>query len=135
MRSSWLYLATRSVRAGAPDLIWPQFVATARSAIVVSSVSPERWLIMQAKPARCARSTASRVSVSEPIWLTLTSSALAARSVMPRRSRVTLVTKRSSPTTWTLSPSWAISADQPVQSSSASGSSIDTIGKSSTHCA
>ena len=28
MRSSWLYLATRSLRAGAPVLIWPQFVAT-----------------------------------------------------------------------------------------------------------
>ena len=42
MRSSWLYLATRSERAGAPDLIWPQLVATARSAIVTSSVSPER---------------------------------------------------------------------------------------------
>ena len=25
MRSSWLYLATRSDRAGAPVLIWPQF--------------------------------------------------------------------------------------------------------------
>jgi len=36
MRSSWLYLATRSDRAGAPVLIWPQPVATARSAIVVS---------------------------------------------------------------------------------------------------
>ena len=29
-------------RDGAPVLIWPQPVATARSAIVVSSVSPER---------------------------------------------------------------------------------------------
>ena len=34
MRSSWLYLATRSLRAGAPVLIWPQLVATARSAMV-----------------------------------------------------------------------------------------------------
>src|SRR3954471_20452028 len=42
MRSSWLYFATRSERDGAPVLIWPQPVATARSAIVVSSVSPER---------------------------------------------------------------------------------------------
>ena len=42
IRSSWLYFATRSVRAGAPVLIWPAPVATARSAIVVSSVSPER---------------------------------------------------------------------------------------------
>ena len=32
----------RSERAGAPVLIWPQLVATARSAIVVSSVSPDR---------------------------------------------------------------------------------------------
>ena len=43
-------MATRSDRAGAPVLIWPQPVATARSAIVVSSVSPERWLIMHAEP-------------------------------------------------------------------------------------
>ena len=42
MRSSWLYLATRSLRAGAPVLICPQLVATARSAMVASSVSPER---------------------------------------------------------------------------------------------
>ena len=34
IRSSWLYFATRSVRDGAPVLIWPQPVATARSAIV-----------------------------------------------------------------------------------------------------
>ena len=39
-------MATRSERAGAPVLIWPQLVATARSAIVTSSVSPERWLII-----------------------------------------------------------------------------------------
>ena len=43
MRSSWLYFATRSLRAGAPVLIRPASVATARSAMVVSSVSPERW--------------------------------------------------------------------------------------------
>src|SRR4026209_2596344 len=67
MRRSWLYFATRSERAGAPVLIWPQFVATARSAMVTSSVSPERWLIMQRRPLRWARSTESRVSVSEPI--------------------------------------------------------------------
>src|SRR5918993_350406 len=42
IRSSWLYLATRSDRAGAPVLIWPALVATTRSAIVTSSVSPER---------------------------------------------------------------------------------------------
>ena len=42
MRSSWLYLATRSVRLGAPVLIWPALRATAMSAMVASSVSPER---------------------------------------------------------------------------------------------
>ena len=40
------YLATRSERAGAPVLIWPALVATAMSAIVVSSVSPERCEVM-----------------------------------------------------------------------------------------
>jgi hypothetical protein len=39
---SWLYLAVRSERDSEPVLIWPQPVATARSAMVVSSVSPER---------------------------------------------------------------------------------------------
>ena len=42
MRSSWLYLATRSERDSEPVLIWPAFVPTAMSAIVASSVSPER---------------------------------------------------------------------------------------------
>src|SRR5690606_22810220 len=42
IRSSWVYFATRSDRAGAPVLLCPASVATARSAIVVSSVSPDR---------------------------------------------------------------------------------------------
>src|SRR6516225_1949896 len=125
IRSSWLYLATRSVRAGAPVLSWPQLVATARSAMVVSSVSPDRWLIMQANPLRWARVTASRVSVTVPIWFSLTSSAFAACSAIPRRSRSGLVTKMSSPTICTWSPSSAVSAVQPAQSSSASGSSSE----------
>ena len=54
MRSSWLYFATRSLRAGAPVLIWPQLVATARSAIVVSSVSPLRCDITDVYAARVA---------------------------------------------------------------------------------
>src|SRR5437764_1489269 len=66
MRSSWLNLATRSDRAGAPALICPQLVATARSAIVVSSVSPERWDMTLAYPDLVARSIVSSVSVSVP---------------------------------------------------------------------
>ena len=42
MRSSWLYFATRSLRHSEPVLIWVAVVATAMSAMVVSSVSPER---------------------------------------------------------------------------------------------
>ena len=37
-----MYFATRSLLDGAPVLIWQVFSATARSAIVVSAVSPER---------------------------------------------------------------------------------------------
>lgn len=40
--NNWLYLAMRSVRDMEPVLICPAFVATAKSAIVVSSVSPLR---------------------------------------------------------------------------------------------
>lgn len=40
MRSSWLYLALRSERQGAPVLIWPVDRPTARSAMKESSVSP-----------------------------------------------------------------------------------------------
>ncbi len=78
MRSSRLYLATRSQRAGAPDLIWPQPVATARSAMKVSSVSPERCEIDRAVAgvAGTARSLSS-VSVTVPIWLSLIRIALA----------------------------------------------------------
>src|SRR5689334_18347804 len=47
MRRSWLYFAIRSVRLAEPVLIWPAPVPTARSAMKVSSVSPERWLMME----------------------------------------------------------------------------------------
>lgn len=42
MRKSLLYFATRSLLQGAPDFIKGAEVATAMSAMVVSSVSPER---------------------------------------------------------------------------------------------
>lgn len=50
MRSSVLYLATRSLLAGAPVLIWPTPRATERSAMMVFSVSPLRWEIMTPQP-------------------------------------------------------------------------------------
>src|SRR5438105_15492113 len=45
-RSNWLYFAMRSVRLALPVLICPQLSATAKSEMVVSSVSPLRWLMM-----------------------------------------------------------------------------------------
>ena len=71
---------------------------------------------------------ASSVSVSVPIWLTLIRIALPVPPSMPRRSRSTLVTNRSSPTSCTRSPSRSVMAFQPAQSSSARPSSIDSTG-------
>ena len=82
MRRSRLYLATRSGgrRAG---LDLAGMVATARSAMVVSSVSPERWeMTVGSRPA--ASAMVSRVSVSVPIWLTLIRIALRRRARCPR---------------------------------------------------
>jgi len=42
---SWLYFAILSVLEADPVFICPAFVATARSAINVSSVSPDLWEI------------------------------------------------------------------------------------------
>merc|ERR1719486_993504 len=98
MRKSWLYLALRSERHGAPVLIWPQQRPTAISAIVVSSVSPDRCehIIPQSF---CLHSfTASIDSETLPIWFTFRSSALQAFLSIAVCTRVTLVTVRSSPT-------------------------------------
>ena len=62
---------------GAPVLIWPALVATARSAMVVSSVSPERCEMTTAVAGSRGRARSRRASrVSVPIWLTLTRIAL-----------------------------------------------------------
>src|SRR5207253_3279152 len=67
IRRSWLYFAIRSLRDADPVLICPAFVATARSAIVESSVSPERCEITDRYPARFAISIVSSVSLKVPI--------------------------------------------------------------------
>ena len=43
-------MAIRSDRLALPVLIWPALVATAMSAMVASSVSPERWLMTAGWP-------------------------------------------------------------------------------------
>ena len=68
------------------------------------------------------------VSVSVPIWLSLISTEFAAPRSMPFWSSLALVTKLSSPTSWTRSPSILVKSTQPSQSSSAMPSSIETIG-------
>ncbi len=72
-RRSWLYLARRSERQGAPVLICPVARPTTRSAMKVSSVSPLRWLTITPQPAACASLHASMASVTLPIWFTLSS--------------------------------------------------------------
>ena len=84
-------------------------------------------------PARWQVSTASIVSVSVPIWFNLTSRALAAFSLIARRTRSGFVTNRSSPTIWIRLPSSLVMSTQLSQSSCASPSSMDTIGYWSTH--
>src|SRR6266540_6432691 len=128
MRRSWLYFAVRSPREREPVLICPALTATARSATKVSSVSPERCEMTVPQPARFASSTASSVSVSVPIWFTLTRTALARPWRMPSWRMAGLVTKRSSPTSWTREPSRCVRARQPSWSSSPSPSSIEQMG-------
>ena len=78
-----MYLAIRSDRHNEPVLIWVAAVQTLRSAIVVSSVSPERCDTTLAKPAFSAIAMAASVSVSVPIWFGLIRIALAALRAMP----------------------------------------------------
>lgn len=128
MRSRRLYFAVRSLRHGAPDLMNPAFTATAISAMLVSSVSPERCDMTIFMPFSFASSTAASVSVSVPIWFGFTSSAFAALRPMPSRIRVEFVTNRSSPTSMIFLPSLSVTVVHAGQSSSPSGSSIEQMG-------
>mmetsp|Transcript_15178 Transcript_15178/g.63102 ORF Transcript_15178/g.63102 Transcript_15178/m.63102 type:complete len:283 (-) Transcript_15178:432-1280(-) len=128
MRRSWLYLANRSDRHGAPVLIWPEARPTERSAMKVSSVSPERCETITPQPAALASLAAWIDSVSEPIWLTLSSSALQAFFSAASAMRLGLVTVRSSPTIW-MSVA-AVRSLNESQSSWSKGSSMLTTGKS-----
>src|SRR5688500_20197649 len=81
---SWLYLATLSDLDREPVLIWPVFKATARSAIVTSSVSPLRWLMIEEKPFLVASWTVSIVSDKVPIWFNFTKMLFALCLSIPR---------------------------------------------------
>src|SRR5207249_2864616 len=71
--SNRLYLAMRSLRHSEPVLIWPPPMATAKSAMNGSSVSPDRCETTNPQPASRHSSTAAMVSVTVPIWLSLIS--------------------------------------------------------------
>uniref|UniRef100_K3WQ27 Uncharacterized protein n=1 Tax=Globisporangium ultimum (strain ATCC 200006 / CBS 805.95 / DAOM BR144) TaxID=431595 RepID=K3WQ27_GLOUD len=100
-----------------------------------SSVSPERCEVMIAQPAFLAMVTASILSVIEPIWFTLSKSALHAFKSMAFCTRVGFVTVRSSPTICTSLPTLSVNLTHDAQSSWSNGSSIDTIGLDSLHLA
>ena len=98
MRNNLLYLATLSDLANDPVLICEDIVAEAKSAINVSSVSPDLWEIIVLKFADFAIEITSKVSLKVPIWLGLTKIQLADFSFIPLLKRLELVTNRSSPT-------------------------------------
>src|SRR5271156_316531 len=134
IRNSWLYSAIRSVRDAEPVLIWPEPMATTKSARNVSSVSPDRCETIDAYFALRAISTASIVSLTLPIWFSLIRIALPIPSAMPRAKIFGLDTNASSPTSWIFlvpafpPPSSFVISFQPSQSSSARPSSIEMIG-------
>jgi hypothetical protein len=71
----------------------PSPVATAKSAMKVSSVSPERWERTEPQPALRHRWMASTVSVTVPIWLSLMSAALQVFSPIPLAMKWVLGTR------------------------------------------
>ena len=109
-------------------MICPALVATATSAIVASSVSPDLWDTTAVYPALFAISIASKVSVNEPIWFNFIRIEFPAPNSIPFFNLSVLVTNKSSPTICTLSPIALVSFTQPSQSSSPNPSSIETIG-------
>lgn len=102
MRKIWLYFAKRSERHGAPVLIWPVLKPTTKSAMNVSSVSPERCDTIVPQPLLLANKWARMDSVTVPIWLTFNNKQLHAFFSTAVAIRFGFVTVKSSPTIWTL---------------------------------
>ena len=94
----------------------------------VSRVSPERCEMNWVYPASRHTAMASSVSLTVPIWFSFMSAELPTLRVMASRMMDGLVTKISSPTNWTRSPSRAVNFSQPSQSFSPRPSSMDQIG-------
>ena len=93
-----LYFATLSLLFGAPVFICPDDTPTAKSDMVVSSVSPDRWLIMQLKFDFFANLIALKVSHTVPTWLSLIRIEFADLLSIPFFRYFSCVTNKSSPT-------------------------------------
>ena len=103
-----MYFATLSDLAKDPVLIWDDIVATDKSAINVSSVSPDLCETIVLKLAFLASEITSKVSLKVPIWFGLIKILLAHLLSIPFFNLFELVTNRSSPTTWTFLPISAV---------------------------
>lgn len=92
----WFSLAKRSDLQGAPVLIWPHRSPTTISAMVTSSVSPDRCETITPHPPAKESFAAWIDSVRVPIWLTLSNKALHDFSSIAFLMRSGFVTVRSS---------------------------------------
>ena len=128
IRSTSFHFAIRSDRANEPTLSCPASQPTARCAIETSSVSPDRADTIVPHCTRLPASSAARASVTVPAWFGFTSTALHAPRAAAAATRAAFVTRKSSPMTCTRSPTARVNRASPSPSSSASGSSIETIG-------
>src|SRR5207237_596074 len=81
--------------------------------IVTSSLSPERAETMAPQPAARAASSAAFASLIVPAWLGLTRTALHTPNAAARRTRAASVTRKSSPTICTRSPTAAVKRRSP----------------------
>ena len=129
MRSSWLYFATRSLRAGAPVLIWPAVgrdreVGDGRVLGLAAAVRHHRRVAVAGAPAR----RLSSVSVSVPIWLTLIRIEFATPRVDALLQPLRVGDEQVVADELHLRAERSVQRRQPSQSSSAMPSSIETIG-------
>jgi len=95
---------------------------------VTSSLSPERAETIEPQPCARAVASAARASLSVPAWFGLISAVLQAPRPAAASMRAAPVQMKSSATTCTPDPAAALKRAIASGSSSASGSSMATIG-------
>jgi hypothetical protein len=123
-----LYLAILSDLDIEPVLICPVPIPTTKSAMNVSSVSPERCETTDTHPAFLASRIVSTVSDTVPIWFNLIKTALDHFPLIPSLTIVGFVQYKSSPTICKDLPYFLVKSFQPLLSFSLKPSSIEIIG-------